>query len=103
MNAEFSRFVYAAKIMNGRAAKMELKNRGYTYRSAAPLVGCSFLWIWQVVNFRATSQPVIGHDPRTMNKFRAMQIKKQLLKGGPVGDLAGVHAGNPKTKTGGAQ
>lgn len=41
------------------AAKAELKKRGYTFRSAAPLIGRSFHWINQVVNSRATSQPVL--------------------------------------------
>ena len=42
------------------AAKVELKKRGYTYRSAAPLIGRSYHWICQVVNGRATSRPVIN-------------------------------------------
>ena len=41
------------------AAKVELKKRGHTYRSAAPLVGRSYHWICQVLNRRATSQPVL--------------------------------------------
>ena len=41
------------------AAKVELKKRGYTYRSAAPLVGRSYHWICQVVNGRTTSRPVL--------------------------------------------
>jgi hypothetical protein len=41
------------------AAKVELKKRGYTYRSAAPLVGRSYHWICQVLNERAVSKPVL--------------------------------------------
>ena len=41
------------------AAKVELKKRGYTYRSAAPVIRRSYHWICQVVNGRATSRPVL--------------------------------------------
>ena len=41
-------------------AKVELKKRGYTYRSAAPHVGRSYHWICQVLNGRATSRPVLN-------------------------------------------
>jgi len=46
-------------IITPATAKVELKKRGYTYRSAAPVIGRSFHWICQVVNGRATSRPVL--------------------------------------------
>ena len=50
--------------MNGRritpeSAKVELKKRGHSVRSAAPLVGRSYQWISEVLNRRATSRPVL--------------------------------------------
>ena len=42
------------------AAKVELKKRGHSVRSAAPLVGRSYQWISQVLNGRATSRPVLN-------------------------------------------
>jgi len=41
------------------AAKIELKKRGHSVRSAAPHVGRSFQWINLVLNGKATSRPVL--------------------------------------------
>ena len=41
------------------AAKVELKKRGHSVRSAAPIVGRSYQWISLVLNRRATSRPVL--------------------------------------------
>lgn len=41
------------------AAKSELKKRGHSYRSAAPLIGRSYFWISQVLNGHETSRPVL--------------------------------------------
>jgi hypothetical protein len=40
-------------------AKIELKKRGYTMRSAAPHVGRSYVWISRVLNGHGTSRPVL--------------------------------------------
>lgn len=68
MNPEFQRFQETVRALCAKlnpvpitpaAAKVELKKRGYTYRSAAPVIGRSYHWICQVVNNRATSRPVL--------------------------------------------
>lgn len=60
MNPEFSRFSTVISRLNLRlAAKVELKKRGHTYRSAAPLIRRTYPWICQVLNGRVKSQPVL--------------------------------------------
>jgi len=41
------------------SAKVELKKRGHSYRSAAPHIGRTFPWICEVLNGRKTSRPVL--------------------------------------------
>jgi len=41
------------------AAKVELKRRGHSVRSAAPLIGKSFQWINHVLNGHEKSRPVL--------------------------------------------
>jgi lambda repressor-like predicted transcriptional regulator len=45
--------------INTTAAKVELKKRGHSYRSASREIGRSYQWICQVLNGKATSQPVL--------------------------------------------
>ena len=66
MNSELTRFSkvvsqLCCQLRHGKlsASKVELKKRGYTYRSAAPVIRRSYHWICQVVNGRATSRPVL--------------------------------------------
>ena len=47
------------KNLTPAAAKVELKKRGHSYRSAAPLIGRGYQWISEVLNERATSRPVL--------------------------------------------
>jgi hypothetical protein len=47
------------KNITPAAAKVELKKRGHSYRSAAPLVGRGYQWISQVLNGHSTSRPVL--------------------------------------------
>ena len=47
------------KKLTPAAAKVELKKRGHSYRSAAPLIGRGYQWISEVLNARATSRPVL--------------------------------------------
>ena len=41
------------------AAKVELKKRGHSYRSAAKEMGRSYQWICNVLNGQNTSRPVL--------------------------------------------
>ena len=41
------------------AAKVELKNRGHSVRSASKEIGRSYQWICQVLNGQVTSKPVL--------------------------------------------
>jgi hypothetical protein len=47
------------KNLTPSAAKVELKKRGHSYRSAAPFIGRGYQWISEVLNERATSRPVL--------------------------------------------
>lgn len=40
-------------------AKVELKKRGHSYRSASPHIGRSYQWIADVLNGHKTSRPVL--------------------------------------------
>ena len=41
------------------SAKVELKRRGHSYRSAALHIGRSYQWICQVLNGQVKSRPVL--------------------------------------------
>lgn len=47
------------KNLTPAEAKVELKKRGHSYRSAAPFVGRGYQWISEVLNGRGTSLPVL--------------------------------------------
>jgi hypothetical protein len=69
MNAEFERFktvvnqlrerLVLGAEMSSEAAKRELKKRGHSYRSAAPIIGRSYQWISTVLNKKQASRPVL--------------------------------------------
>jgi hypothetical protein len=50
---------FKLELNTAAAAKVELKRRGHSYRSAARHVGRSYQWICLVLNGQATSRPVI--------------------------------------------
>lgn len=47
------------KTLTPQMAKVELKRRGHTYRSAAPFVGRAYQWISHVLNGHEKSRPVL--------------------------------------------
>jgi lambda repressor-like predicted transcriptional regulator len=47
------------KTLTPAAAKVELKKRGHSCRSAAKEIGRSYQWINQVLNGHVTSRPVL--------------------------------------------
>ena len=63
------------RIITPAAAKVEIKKRGHSCRSAAPLVGRSYQWINQVLNGRVTSRPVL-------EEIFKLPVRYEKLKGG---------------------
>lgn len=47
------------KALTPREAKRILRARGWTYRTAAPVVGRSYQWVCDVLNGRKVSRPVL--------------------------------------------
>jgi len=62
-------------------AKVELKRRGHSYRSAAPFIGRTYQWISDVLNGHKKSRPVIEavfHLPQRTPP-RATESKQSTL------------------------
>ena len=64
-------------MKTARQAKVEMKRRGYTYRSAEPYVGRSYQWICDVLNGRKVSRPVIEAIYQLPIREQAPQTKRQ--------------------------
>lgn len=63
------------KIITPTTAKVEMKKRGHSCRSAARHVGRSYQWINQVLNGRVTSRPVL-------EEIFKLPVRYEKLKGG---------------------
>ena len=46
-------------MVNVEQAKSKLKKTGWTYRSAAPVLGCTYQWLARVLNGHQTSAPLL--------------------------------------------
>jgi lambda repressor-like predicted transcriptional regulator len=63
------------KNITPAAAKVELKKRGHSCRSAAKHIGRSYQWINQVLNGRTTSRPVL----RAIFDLPVREKRKQVV------------------------
>ena len=54
------RYEYTPLMVNVEQAKNKLKKGGWSYRSAAPVLGCTYQWIARVLNGHECSEPLLA-------------------------------------------
>ena len=51
---------YTATMLNVTRARKKLKTAGWTYRSAAPVLGVTYSWMGRVLTGKQTSEPLLA-------------------------------------------
>ncbi|MDA3872457.1 MAG: hypothetical protein PF795_00660 [Kiritimatiellae bacterium] len=70
-------------MMNVEAAKVELKRRGHSYKSAGKILGVNPQRIWKVLAGRETSRPIV----EGIYKLPVRKPKAYVIKRGDYPDL----------------